>query len=205
VASLPVFQHDTPFYKAILDAMPHPMLLMDVDVRIIECNSAGLHLFEDASSLALRPRGGDALHCINASKQGCGSSPACKRCAIREAVKHACVGNQPFRRAQRMELVKQRDKDSGCYTQLIHLLVTASPFHFCGQHLALLVLENISELITLREILPICSGCRKIRNDDAFWESVESYFKTRLDIEFSHGLCPDCLKSLYGDLSDPIQ
>jgi len=60
--------------------------------------------------------------------------------------------------------------------------------------------DYIEEIRQLREIIPICSHCKKIRNDDNFWESVEGYFSKQTGSEFSHGICPDCMVRYYGDL-----
>ncbi len=57
------------------------------------------------------------------------------------------------------------------------------------------------ELKILRGLIPICSNCKKIRNDDDYWQSIETYFHTHSEIEFSHGLCPNCEKALYGNES----
>jgi hypothetical protein len=51
----------------------------------------------------------------------------------------------------------------------------------------------------LKSILPMCASCHKIRDDEDYWSSVESFFKDRLDVDFSHGLCPDCIRELYPD------
>ena len=50
----------------------------------------------------------------------------------------------------------------------------------------------LSEVKTLRDILPICSYCRKIRDDENFWHSVEEYLRRHTGTLFSHGICPDC-------------
>jgi len=50
---------------------------------------------------------------------------------------------------------------------------------------------------TLGSILPICSGCKKVREDDGSWTSIEEYIEDRSGTEFSHGLCPECAKRLY--------
>ncbi|MCP4724109.1 MAG: ABC transporter substrate-binding protein [bacterium] len=63
----------------------------------------------------------------------------------------------------------------------------------------------ISEIKTLREMLPICSSCKKIRNDDGFWEHVEAYFTKHTSTEFSHGICPDCMHKLYPDIYDEMK
>jgi PAS domain S-box-containing protein len=51
----------------------------------------------------------------------------------------------------------------------------------------------LAEVKTLRDILPICSYCRKIRDDENFWHSVEGYLLEHTGTRFSHGICPDCL------------
>ena len=52
----------------------------------------------------------------------------------------------------------------------------------------------------LEGILPVCSSCKKIRDKDGNWHSMESYIHERSDAEFSHGLCPECVKQLYQEL-----
>ena len=62
--------------------------------------------------------------------------------------------------------------------------------------------EVITDIRRLRGILPICSSCKKIRNDSGYWEQVESYIVDHSEAEFSHGLCPDCVKKLYPEYED---
>jgi CRP/FNR family transcriptional regulator, cyclic AMP receptor protein len=50
---------------------------------------------------------------------------------------------------------------------------------------------------TLGKFLPICSNCKKIREDNGSWTAIEEFIRDRSETEFSHGLCPDCAKSLY--------
>ena len=45
---------------------------------------------------------------------------------------------------------------------------------------------------TLQAILPICSYCKKVRDDENYWHSVEGYIQTHTDTQFSHGICPSC-------------
>jgi CheY-like chemotaxis protein len=60
--------------------------------------------------------------------------------------------------------------------------------------------KAIEKIRTLRGIIPICAGCKKIRNDQGYWQQVEVYVKNHSDAEFSHGLCPECLTVMYPDL-----
>ena len=55
------------------------------------------------------------------------------------------------------------------------------------------------EIKILRGLLPICSGCKKIRDDEGFWKEVESYIEAHSELTFSHGICPACAHTLYGD------
>jgi len=55
----------------------------------------------------------------------------------------------------------------------------------------------VSEVKTLSGLLPICSVCKKIRDDDGNWNQVETYINQHTEVEFSHGICPDCAKKLY--------
>ena len=56
----------------------------------------------------------------------------------------------------------------------------------------------LSEVKTLQGFIPICSKCMKIRDDEGFWEKIENYIQDRTDAKFSHSLCPNCAKDLYG-------
>lgn len=62
--------------------------------------------------------------------------------------------------------------------------------------------EAFSEVKTLRGILPICSFCKKIRDDKGYWKQVEIYVKEHTNADFSHSLCPDCLKHHYPEFGD---
>lgn len=60
--------------------------------------------------------------------------------------------------------------------------------------------KALSEVKTLQGFLPICSICKKVRDDQGYWNQIESYIRDRSDAEFSHGICPDCIKTHYSDL-----
>jgi CheY-like chemotaxis protein len=55
--------------------------------------------------------------------------------------------------------------------------------------------EALSRIKLLQGILPICSYCKKIRNDTNYWQQVESYLASQIDVRFSHGICPECYES----------
>jgi len=64
--------------------------------------------------------------------------------------------------------------------------------------------EALAEVRTLRGIVPICAGCKKIRDDKGYWEQVDVYVREHTHAEFSHGMCPDCLQKYYADAEKEI-
>lgn len=54
--------------------------------------------------------------------------------------------------------------------------------------------EAIVKIKTLQGLLPICSYCKKIRNDQDYWQQIETYVAEHTQAEFTHGICPDCLE-----------
>lgn len=58
----------------------------------------------------------------------------------------------------------------------------------------------LAQVKTLSGLVPICSHCKKIRDDKGYWQAVEEYISKHSQAEFSHGICPDCIKELYPDL-----
>jgi PAS domain S-box-containing protein len=57
--------------------------------------------------------------------------------------------------------------------------------------------KALSEVKTLTGLLPMCASCKRVRDDGGYWNQIEAYFKTRSDVQFSHGLCPECITKLY--------
>lgn len=57
----------------------------------------------------------------------------------------------------------------------------------------------LSEIKVLQGIIPICSTCKKVRDDQGFWQQVEAYIISHSKAEFSHGICPECMDKLYRD------
>lgn len=58
-----------------------------------------------------------------------------------------------------------------------------------------------AEIKTLQGIIPICACCKKVRDDQGFWKQVEAYLGEKAAVEFSHGICPDCVRKYYSDFS----
>ncbi len=60
--------------------------------------------------------------------------------------------------------------------------------------------NSLNEIKTLSGLLPICSHCKKIRDDSGYWNQVDEYFRDHGNVTFSHSLCPDCVSLLHPKL-----
>jgi PAS domain S-box-containing protein len=99
-----------------------------------------------------------------------------------------------------------------------HLLAKMNVFELKGAQRVVLVLRDITErkhaekeredlinkltdafaeVRALSGLLPICSSCKKIRDDKGYWKQLEEYFYSHSDVRFSHGMCPDCFTKFY--------
>ncbi len=58
--------------------------------------------------------------------------------------------------------------------------------------------EALNNIKTLKGLVPICSVCKKIRDDKGYWNQIEEFIESHSNASFSHGTCPECLEKLYG-------
>ena len=189
------------YFRILFDAVPSPILIVEDDVRILDYNVAGAGLLGQDRRLQYMKRGGDALHCVHSyeSPEGCGRADHCRDCIIRNSVSEALRDGKPCRRRTMVELM---DIPAKTRKELM-LLVTASPFRYDGKTLVVLVLDDVSELLQLQKILPICSHCKKIRNDANYWKSVEEYFLEHQNLLFSHSICESCMREHFPETAFP--
>lgn len=189
------------YFRILFDAVPSPVLIVDFDVRILDYNIAGAGLLGQDRRLQYMKRGGDALHCVHSyeSPEGCGRSTDCSDCIIRNSVSEALRDGKVCRRRTMMRLVDGQANPR----REVMLLVTASPFRYEEKDLVLLILDDVSEVMELQKILPICSYCRKIRSDENYWKSVEEYFLEHQNLLFSHSICESCMREHFPKIPLP--
>lgn len=65
--------------------------------------------------------------------------------------------------------------------------------------------DALDQVKTLGGLLPICASCKKIRNDDGYWQQVEVYLRDHSDAKLTHGYCPDCFERAMSQLDDEIE
>ncbi len=192
---------DDPVFRRIFEAIPNPLFLMDEHMRILNCNSAAEEILSSNREWTFQLVQGRDMSCIHGTSDptGCGGRGSCGECVIRRSVGAAVLGQKVIRERARIERV---DRAGAAGTRLLQ--VTATPFPGPGIARAVLMLEDVTEFETLKGLIPICAGCKKIRDDSNYWQEVETFMQERSPVEFTHGLCPDCIKRYYPEMADRI-
>jgi PAS domain-containing protein len=129
--------------RAIFDAIPHPALIVDEDMRVQNFNREAEKMLGATPKSALWRRGGEALHCIYAGQWGCGKSPACQHCIIRTSVKNAFNGLNTRRKYLELTLQGSRGSTS------VSMFITAHLLPETEFPQVLLILENLKETLRL--------------------------------------------------------
>ena len=132
---------DQGFHRALFEAMPMPVFVVDSDVSILEYNSAAAELLGEEKRLVLKRRGGEVLHCVHASEvpEGCGRAAACVDCVVRHSVQAAARGQVVKREWAQMELTRE-----GKPTR-VDLRVSCQPFNYEKHCFVLLILEGLND------------------------------------------------------------
>lgn len=63
--------------------------------------------------------------------------------------------------------------------------------------------ETLAQVKTLSGLLPICARCKKIRDDNGYWNQIEAFISAHSDADFTHGICPECSSALYPEMNEP--
>ena len=184
------------YLRTLLDAFPSPVLVVDATLRIYDANRSALNLVGKDSETTLKRLCGDVLHCLHAlnSEKGCGTTESCPDCVFRQTAEGVESRGETVRRMSEM-LLQEDGKDRHAW-----FLVTGSPVSIEEHDFVVLTLEDVTELIELHSLVPICAHCHKVRDDANYWQHVEDYLHKYTAMRFSHGICPDCLKEHYPDL-----
>lgn len=184
------------FSRSIFDASPAPVFIVDKDLYIHDANKASKTFFGIDLSTGRKRLCGNTLRCthsVNCSGQ-CGTTKNCPDCVLRQVAGIVPDGQTAFKRFADMSF----DLDGS--VKSFSFLVTGAPLEYADKNYAVLTLEDVTELVELRRIVPICSYCRKVRDDSDYWQQVEDYFLKYTNVRFTHGLCPDCMKEHYAEL-----
>jgi len=175
-------------YQDLLDAVDVPLFLVDDDITLLAVNETAKEVFGFQREAFHRRRGGDVLHCLNSydAPEGCGRGPLCVDCVIRNSVAASLKVSDVKRR--RMKFTRKTETG----LQEMEVMISARALPEAGPNVTVLTIADVTEVTRLRNILPMCMVCKKIRDDNQFWSQVEGYFSEQIGVDFSHGICPEC-------------
>jgi nitrogen fixation/metabolism regulation signal transduction histidine kinase len=145
-----------PIIETFFDATQIAVFKVDDDVRVNECNTAASHLLASAASRAFNERLGDALLCIHSldTTKGCGFSPACLDCNIRNAISECFANGTVVRKRVEINL------KNGNFNSPRKFIITVNPVHESNKMYVVLILEDL-HLSLLHEKLPVHINCNK--------------------------------------------
>lgn len=138
------------FLYNLFDAIPSLIFIVDEDVRVHHLNITASELIGLTSAEDfLNVRGGELLKCINSFDvpEGCGRSPKCSGCVIRNSVTRAFRGEKVYRETTKFRFLKNNAEVE------VHLMITVNPVVFENRKYVLLVLEDITEQKRMEERL----------------------------------------------------
>jgi len=193
-------QEQNRFLTTVIDALPHPFSVFSID-------SYELKLANKAACDGELP---EHLTCHQLSHQRatpCGGEdhpcPLDEVRATGRPVMAEHVHQDPDGTARDMEVhCFPIFDDEGRMVQMIEYCVDISERKRAAAEREKLIADLRDALLqvkTLSGLLPICSTCKKIRDDSGYWNNLETYISTHSDAEFSHGICPECAQKLYPD------
>jgi hypothetical protein len=199
--------------SAVLEKAPLIMMLVDQDRRVKKVSAALAEFAGREAGEMLGLRGGEALRCIHRldDPEGCGFGPACKECTVRRVVLDTFKTGNGYRN------VEAKLSFEGDEVEERVLLVTTAPLDVQDkkvfvyiediterkraeierENLIAQLQESLRRVKTVHGLLPICASCKRIRDDNGYWNQIEGYIRAHSDAEFSHGICPECARKLY--------
>ena len=178
----------------LVEKMGDGLLVLDARNRVIDINPTGRQLFGIAPSVLGQP----VESAIGFWRQLMGRSGD-----LAEGRIEATLPGSPERHLDL--LVSPLHDRKGRFSGRLIVLrdVTASKQNELERERLIAELQQaLADVKTLRGLLPICASCKKIRDDKGYWRNIEHYLEEHSQAEFSHGLCPDCMRKLYPQFTD---
>jgi PAS domain S-box-containing protein len=191
-------KHQNRFLTSVIDALPHPFYVID----------AGTYQLKLANYAAYQ---GDLPPHVTCHQLSHRSAAPCSSgdhpCPVEKVketgrpvtVEHThCAADGTCREVEVHGYPIFDDK--GALVQMIEYSIDISERKRAAEDRERLIVDlqsALAEVKTLSGLLPICSSCKKIRDDTGYWNNLETYISKHSGAEFSHGICPECAQKIY--------
>ncbi len=180
-------------YRAAFDAMADPVFIVDAGGRLVDMNAAagmvGLRPDDLGRPVAELPAAGAAIRSATEPTGGRAPSELSLDTAGGprwfEAVARTLGAGPGARTLYALRDVTERRAMFLEKSELVDKLTAA-----------------LAEINDLRGIIPVCAKCKKMRDDEGYWQQLEDYLSKRADLRFTHGLCPECAAQILSELED---
>ena len=196
----------TRFLTSIIDALPHPFYVIDAETYEIKLANYAAHQ-------------GKLPQCPTCHQFSHNSAEPCN------SIDHPCPLEQVKQTGQPVTVEHRHCDTTGVCTdvevhgfpiyddkgklvQMIEYCIDISERKQASRDRDALIADlrqALHEVKTLSGLLPICSSCKKIRDDQGYWKNLEMYISEHSGAEFSHSICPDCAQKLYPQYFNKIK
>jgi hypothetical protein len=173
---------------ALLDAFPSLAFIADTDATILEANRTARQWLNDEAGTQLGLPPGDVLRCLfpREARGSCGATEFCRSCILRGCIESAAAERPTPRRVAHMILGAPGKYDDRWFQ------VNASPLPLDGRKLVLVVLEEVTQLVELRELLPFCPGCGADRQQPDPLGQARAFLRRHPEFILADELCDTC-------------
>jgi hypothetical protein len=173
---------------ALLDAFPSLAFIADTDATVLEANRAARQWLGDRAGTHLGQRLGNTIDCIfpRDSRGDCGTTDFCPSCFVRRSIEAVLSGQPAPRRVAHMIVGAEGHSEDRWFQ------VSASPFALGDRKLVLVVLEDATQLVELRALLPLCPGCSASREASDPMGQARVFLRKHPDFLLADELCTEC-------------
>ena len=180
----------------LIEGMPDSVLVLDAQNRVVDINPAAQRIWGRSPEETIGKPVTEALSELAGMENFFQS--------VEESREETHVGDAESRRHYDWRLSPLRDRKGRLTGRLLVIRDTTKRKQMEEEREDLIngLRDALSQVRVLSGLLPICANCKKIRDDKGYWHSVEKYIHDHANVEFSHSICPDCLKVLYPDYVD---
>lgn len=178
----------------LMETMPLAMLIIDDEANVRMINATAAKLLHTSQEDAYSKKFGDVFHCANTQYPGgCGCSPRCSKCVLRRSLLQTFNHGSVSRDKGRFDLMVNGE------TRRQTLLITSAPIQIENNRMVIILTEDVSLVTQMEGLIPICSNCHRICNDQGEWVNLEKYLLTHSEAELTHDFCPICYAKMRSD------
>ena len=186
------------YWKNTFDTVPDLITIIDPAHRIIRANKAMAELAGQSPSALIGQYCYRLMHSMDRPPDSCPHARL-----VRDGADHVSEIFEPNLQACFLVTCNKLTGDEGELIGSVHVardITDLKAVQHERENLITQLQAALDEVKTLKGFIPICAHCKKIRDDQGYWQKLEQYIQDHSEATFSHGICPDCQKELYPDI-----